>query len=73
MKLIPNWRIVLKDSYSLKMMVIAFVLGLMEQALPLLDPFVVVHRGLFGLASVLVVPCAFVARLLAQESITNGK
>lgn len=71
MKLTPKWRVVLKRAWSIRLMVIAGLLSGVEIALPLLDGFLDVPRGLFAALSGVVTAAAFVARLIAQEGITD--
>lgn len=73
MKLIPNWPIILRKGWSIRFMATAFVLTGIEALLPFIDPTKVVHRGLFAAATALIIPCAFVARLIAQKGITDGE
>ena len=73
MKLAYNWADILKRAWSIRIMAVAFVLTSIEAILPFIDPERIVHRGLFAAASALVIPAAFVARVMAQRGITNGE
>ena len=73
MQLIPNWANVLKRAWSLRIMAVAFVLTGAEAALPFIAPDVHKHLWILALANVIIIPCAFAARLIAQEGVTNGQ
>ena len=72
MKLAHDWRRVLKRAWSIRLMVLAGVLSGIEIALPLIDGFIDIPRGLFAAASGIVTAAAFVARLVAQEGFSDG-
>lgn len=65
--LIPNWRMVLRRAWSIRLMLLAGFLSGVEAALPLLGGFFIIPPGLFAVLSGLTVSGAFVARLLAQK------
>ncbi len=65
--LIPNWRMVLRRAWSIRLMLLAGFLSGFEAALPLLGGFFFIPPGLFAALSGLTVGGAFVARLLAQR------
>ncbi len=73
MKLLHNWRDVLKFAWSIRLMVIAGLLSGAEIALPLLDGVVVIPRGVFAALSFAATAGAFIARLIAQASISGDK
>lgn len=70
MKLVSNWAVVLKHAWSLRIMAIAFVLTSAEAVLPFIAPEVHKRLWILAIANALIIPCAFVARLVAQERIT---
>jgi len=69
MRLIPNWRDVLRRAWSIRFVVIAGVLQGVEVALPLIDQVVAIPAGLFAFLSLVAVAAAFVARILAQSNL----
>ena len=68
MKLIANWRAVLKHAASVRLLVIAAILSGIEAALPLLD--LPIRPGLLALLTFVVTVAAFVARFVVQKTLT---
>ena len=74
LRLVPNWRQVLKYSWSNWLIVAASFLSAIEIALPLVREYIVdIPPGWFALASFVVTLTAFPARLVAQKSISGEK
>lgn len=73
MHLASNWRDVLRYAWSVRLMVLAAVLSGAEVAMPYLDGYVDIPPRLFALLSGLTVSAAFIARIVAQRSINDGK
>ncbi len=71
MKLVANWRAVLRRAWSVRLMLAAGLLSGAEIALPLLDGLLPIPPGLFAALSGLATGAAFVARLLAQKDFDN--
>ena len=70
MKLIDDWKKILKKAWSIRLLVIAGLLSGVEIILPLLvDSF---PRGLFAALSFVFTAAAFVARIVAQKGFDNG-
>lgn len=67
MKLIHNWRELLRRAWSLRLMFLAAILSGVEVALPFFAESV--PRGTFALLSAVTVAAAFVARLVAQRGL----
>lgn len=67
MRLIDDWRRVLKRAWSIRLIIVAGILSGLEVALPIIDGWVTIPRGLFASLSFVVVAAAFGARLLAQK------
>ena len=67
MKLLPNWRDILRRAWSLRLMAFAGLLSGVEVALPFFNDLM--PRGLFALLSAVTVCGAFIARLIAQKDI----
>lgn len=73
MKLVNNWRAVIQRAWSVRLMVLAAVLSGAEVAMPYLDGYVDIPPRLFALLSGLTVAAAFIARIVAQKGVTDGK
>lgn len=67
MKLLPNWRDILRRAWSLRLMAFAGLLSGVEVALPFFNDLM--PRGVFALLSAVTVCAAFIARLVAQKDI----
>ncbi len=67
MKLDPRWRQILARAWSVRLIVLAFVLTAAEFVLPFLDG--AFPRGVLAGVGALVTAGAFVARLLAQKDV----
>jgi hypothetical protein len=74
-RLIPNWRAVLTRAWSVRLMVLAFILTVAEVALPLLDGYLPIPQYTFAALSGLATAGAFVARIIAQNNVggSDGK
>jgi hypothetical protein len=73
MRLLPNWRAVLRHSWSVKLIAIAGLLSGLEAAFLVAGNFRGWPAGAFAAVSALTAAGAFVARLLAQKSLTRGE
>ncbi len=71
MCLVANWRQVLRYAWSIRLLIAAGFLSGCEVALPIIDEFLPIPRGVFAALSGMIVAAAFVARLVAQESISG--
>ena len=67
MKLLDNWKDILRKAWSIRLLVMAAVLSGAEVALPFFSEDI--PRGVFAALSSLVVGGAFVARLVAQKEL----
>lgn len=67
MRLLDDWRDVLKRAWSIRLMLLAGLFSGVEIALPILDGVLTLPRGSFALLSGVTTAAAFVARLLAQQ------
>lgn len=63
-----NWREILRKAWSIRLIVLAGILTGAEVALPLLEGFLPVPRGVFAGLSALASGGAFVTRILAQSN-----
>ena len=73
MKLVANWRAVLRRAWSIRLLILAGVLSGLEVALPLIDGVLPIPTGSFAVLSFLATAGAFVARLVAQSSISGDR
>lgn len=69
MILVPNWKIIVRKAWSVRMIILAGLLSGVEAAMPFIDDQM--PRGVFAVASLLVTGAAFVARILAQKGIRH--
>lgn len=69
MRLVANWRGVLKHAASVKLIVLAALLSGFEAALPFLDGWLPIRPGVFALLTLLVTVAAFIARIVAQKAL----
>lgn len=68
MKLIANWRDILRYAWSIRLMILAGVLSGVEVILPLFADCC--PRGLFAILSLLTIAGSFVARIVAQKDVS---
>lgn len=69
MKLLDNWKLVVKRAWSIRLIVFAAILSGVEIALPVIDQLVEIPRGWFAAGSFIVTVAAFIARLVAQSNL----
>jgi hypothetical protein len=69
MRLLSNWKQLIKKAWSIRLMVLAGILSSVEVLLPFFSDSI--PRGWFALFTLLAVTGAFVTRLLAQKGITK--
>lgn len=71
MTLVPDWKRILREAWSVRLAILAGLLSGVELVLPLFqDSF---PRGPFAVASFVVTVMAVVARLVAQPRLHRGK
>ena len=73
MRVVENWRAVIRYAWSVRLMIIAGLLSGIEVALPLLDGLLPIEPGIFAALSGVTVAFAFIARLVAQNNIGEKK
>lgn len=73
MTLIPNWRIVLRYAWSVKLMALAGILTGVEATLPLIPDLVQIPQGWFAAATFFVVMAALIVRFLVQQKISGAE
>jgi len=71
MRLIPNWRLVSRRAWSMRLIILAAVLQGCEALLPFATFLPIPTGALAGLSFVVTV-AAGIARLVAQKGITNA-
>ena len=69
MNLHPDWHLILKRAWSIRLMALAAILSAVEAALPFFEHDI--PSGWFALFSAVTVSGAFVARIVAQRNL-NG-
>lgn len=72
MRLVENWRAVIRRAWSVRFIIGAALLSALEVALPFIDQIVIIPRGVFAALSAFTTAGAFVARLVAQEIPANA-
>lgn len=70
-QLINNFEENLKRAWSIRFLAIAGILTGLEAGLPYIDQWIYVPRGLMALLTMVVICAAFIARTVAQKSITK--
>lgn len=71
MKLVWNWRAVLRHAWSIRLLAVAGLLSGVEAALPFIDAAADIPRGIFAGLTLATTMTAFVARLVAQQSVSG--
>jgi hypothetical protein len=69
MRLIANWRAILRKAWSVRLMIIAGILSGAEVILPLFID--ALPRNLFAALSMFTITGAFVARIVAQKGLSE--
>jgi hypothetical protein len=72
MRLLPNWRQIVRHAWSLRLIVIAGLFSAAEVALPLAKDVVPVPTGVFALLSAAATAGAFWSRLVVQKKISGS-
>jgi hypothetical protein len=70
-RLIDEWRVVLRRAWSSRLMLLAGLLSGLEVVLPLLNGVLPIPPGIFAALSFVTVAAAFVARVIAQKDLDN--
>lgn len=71
MKLIDDWRAILKKAWSVRLMIIATLMSGIEMVLPFYASDF--SRAVFSWLTLVAVMGAFVARFVAQRGLSDGK
>lgn len=72
MKLVPNWRRVLKSAWSLRLAALSAIFGAAEVAVQVFMDDPPIPRGTFAAIAAFVSFGAAMARVIAQESVSGG-
>lgn len=70
MKLLPNWKTLIRKAWSIRLMILAGALSAAEIVLPMFADSI--PRGVFAIMTTIAVAGAFIARLIAQKEVSNG-
>ncbi|CAN7598398.1 hypothetical protein [Bosea sp. LjRoot237] len=71
MNLTHNWRAVIRHAWSVRLLCAAGLLSGVEAALPFIDAAAEIPRGIFAGLTLATTMAAFVARLVAQQSVSG--
>ena len=71
-RLVWNWREILRYAWSIRLIILAGLLSGAEVALPLIQSVLAVPPGIFAGLSFAATAGAFVARIVAQETVTGA-
>lgn len=71
MRIVDNWRAVLKHAWSVRLLFVAALLSGLEVALPLLNGLLPIPPLIFAALSGLCVCGAFIARFVVQKKISG--
>lgn len=69
MKLLNDWKHVLRKAWSIRLTILAGLLSAAEVILPLFVD--TLPRGIFSILTLIAVAGAFIARLIAQKEFSN--
>jgi hypothetical protein len=69
MSLISDWKRVLKKAWSMRLMLLAGLLSGCEAVLPMFSDSI--PRGVFAMLTMLVIPLAMLARVIAQKEMRD--
>ncbi|MUZ74226.1 hypothetical protein GOZ90_16180 [Agrobacterium vitis] len=70
MDLLPEWRRVLKHAWSIRLNLLAGFFAGMEIALPIVDQWFSIPRGMFAALSGFTTMASTIARLVAQRNVS---
>lgn len=71
MRLVTNWREVLRRAWSVRLMLLAAALSGLEVAMPLVGHVLPIPTGAFAGLSFIITAGAFVARFVAQKGLSD--
>ena len=72
LRIIPDAGRVLRRAWSVRFIAVAFVLTAIEVGMPFMDGYIDIPRGVFAALAGLASAGAFVARFIAQQSVSGG-
>lgn len=73
MRVVDNWRAVLRHAWSVRLLILAGLLSGAEVSLPLIQDLLPIPRGVFAVLSFFATCGAFVARIAAQSKFSGDK
>ncbi len=73
MKLVADWRDVIRHAWSIRLMLLAGLLSGLEAVLPLIPGLLPIPVGIFAAISLATVAAAFIARIVAQQPLSGDK
>ncbi|WP_271896340.1 hypothetical protein [Candidatus Phyllobacterium onerii] len=73
MKLVPNWRAVLRYAWSVRLMLLAGLLSGIEAVLPLVGGLLPIPPRTFALLTFFAVVAAVYARFVVQKGLSDEK
>jgi len=73
LKLVSDWKRVLRYGWSIRLLLIAGILSGLEVALPYIGDAYLIPTGAFAALSVLVTMAAFAMRLISQKEFRDGE
>ncbi len=72
MRLVDDWRAVLRRAWSIRLALLAALLSGLEVLLPILDGAIAIPHGVFAALAGLTSAAAFYARLVAQKGLSDA-
>lgn len=72
MKLVSDWKRVLRHAASIRLLLLAGILSGLEVALPLLGDALPIPTGVFAVLSLIITAGAFVARIVSQKEFRDA-
>ncbi|MBN9047003.1 MAG: hypothetical protein J0H18_15245 [Rhizobiales bacterium] len=73
MKLVSDWKRVLRHAASIRLLLFAGILSGVEVALPLVGDSLPIPPGVFAGLSLIITAAAFVARIVSQKEFRDGE
>lgn len=73
MRLVDNWRHVLRRAWSIRFILLAGLFSGLEMVVPFIDDFIALPRGVLAGIAFIAANAAFVARMIAQKRLHNDQ
>lgn len=71
MKMLPNWKRIIRKAWSVRLMLLAGLLSGCEAVLPLFSD--ALPRGVFSGLTIVIITAALVARVVAQSGVRDDE